>query len=116
MNKAERKNLIKAYKEKQMTEFYDSLPMSEELFKKLFRYLNRQFKEQGCKENLDMTIVFLKKNDIPLSPVIKWLHDNGAGCDCEVLANIEERFEEYREFVRSRQREAERAKKANPGE
>ena len=56
MDKARKKELLKAYADKQRQSFKDSLPMVE--------------------------------------IVLDWIVNEGGGCDCEVLYNVEERFEE----------------------
>ena len=67
--------------------------MSRELFEKLFDYLDQQLEENKCKHNLDLSALFLNNNSCPVEPVLEWLCENGGGCDCEVLFNVEEKFE-----------------------
>jgi len=70
MDKARKKELLKAYANEQKQSFKDSLPMDEELFWNLFDYVDEKLEtNNGC--------------------------DHSLGCDCEVLYNVEERFEEY---------------------
>lgn len=42
MNKAERKRLLKNWKDSEKQKFEDSLPMSREQFRELFDYLDEQ--------------------------------------------------------------------------
>ena len=39
---------------------------------------------------------FLEKQKVDVESVLDWIINEGGGCDCEVLYNVEERFEEYR--------------------
>ncbi len=93
MKKADRKEALKAYREAQKAKFEASLPMDMELFSLLFDYLDEQSEERECQGDFAMTETFLKAHDVPAEPVLEWLRGNGAGCDCEVLLNVEELFE-----------------------
>ena len=83
MDKARKKELLKAYANEQKQSFKDnSLPMDEELFWNLFDYVDEKLEaNDGC----DHSLTFTKD----------WIVNEGGGCDCEVLYNVEERFEEY---------------------
>lgn len=93
MNKDEKRKALAEYKRKQKEAFLASLPMSEELFRELFDYLDEQLGEQGCLDNLRLTEAFLEEHGCDMEEVLDWLEDHGGGCDCEVLANIEEQFD-----------------------
>jgi len=41
---------------------------------------------------LHLTTEFLQNKKIAINSVLDWIVENGGGCDCEVLANIEEHF------------------------
>jgi hypothetical protein len=81
MDKQERKRIIKQIKEKEKANFNNSLPMNRTLFAKLFDYLDEQLETRPCKHNLDITVEFLRKMNIPEECVVDWLLENGAGCD-----------------------------------
>lgn len=85
-----KKELLRKFKEEQQNNFIESLPMSAENFVKLFDYLDENMLE--CYNGLCLTLEFLKKNNLPVDNVVEWLKKNGAFCDCEVLANIEDLF------------------------
>jgi len=93
MDKSEKKKLQKEYKEKQKQAFYDSLPMSKELFQQLFDFLDEKLaSDNPCSHNLSLTTGFLSNNNIPIESVISFLEEHGGYCDCEVLYNVEENF------------------------
>lgn len=94
MNNEDKKRLIKEYKERQAIEFENSLPMPRELFEKLFDFLDEKSEVYGCQHDFTLTKSFLEENDCDVNAVLDWLVENGAGCDCEVLFNIEELFED----------------------
>lgn len=93
MKKSDRKHALKAYREAQNVRFESSLPMERELFSQLFDYLDEQLENHKCQNDFTMTEAFLKAHSISAKPVLEWLCENGAGCDCEVLLNVEEMFE-----------------------
>ena len=95
MNKEQRKALMKQYKDGQKNSFVNSLPMSREIFHELFDYLDERLSEEDCDHNLEMTEEFLKQRNVSIEEVEEWLMKNGGGCDCEVLLNVEELFDEY---------------------
>ena len=50
-------------------------------------------------KNLNLNILtreFLEKQKVDVESVLDWIINEGGGCDCEVLYNVEECFEEYR--------------------
>ena len=96
MDKARKKELLKGYKTKEKQNFQDSLPMDEELFWNLFDYVDEKLEtNDGCDHSLTFTREFLEKQKVDIESVLDWIINEGGGCDCEVLYNVEERFEEY---------------------
>lgn len=94
MNKEDKKRLLNEYKKRERESFEKSLPMSKNLFVDLFDYLDENLEENGCQHDFTLTLSFLEDNNCDVDTVIEWLLENGAGCDCEVLFNIEENFED----------------------
>ena len=93
MNKDEKSKALAEYKRRQREAFLASLPMSEDLFRELYDHLDEQLGEQGCQDDLRLTEAFLTDHGCDADEVLEWLEDQGAGCDCEVLANVEEQFD-----------------------
>jgi len=94
MNKADKKKLMDEYKMAQEKEFEDSLPMERKLFYELFDFLNDKSETVECNHDFSLTKEFLKDKNIDIEQVLEFLEENGAGCDCEVIFNVEEKFEE----------------------
>ena len=94
MNKADKKKLMDEYKMMQEKEFESSLPMKRKLFYELFDFLNDKSETTECKHDFSLTNEFLKDKNADIEKVIEFLRENGAGCDCEVIFNVEEKFEE----------------------
>ena len=95
-NEIERRKQIKReLREKARLEFESSLPMSREKFTQLFDFLDEKLSEYDCDDSLKLTEEFMQENKIEnLGKIESWLKENGGFCDCEVLNNVEEMFDE----------------------
>ena len=93
MNKDEKRRALAEYKRRQKEAFLSSLPMSANLFRELFDYLDERLSEVCCEHDFRLTQTFLEGQDCDAEAVLEWLEENGGGCDCEVLGNIEEQFD-----------------------
>lgn len=94
MNKAKQKEIQNQLAEKELAEFKKCLPIDENIFSQLFDFLDVELGEYGCDHTTILTKKFLDKNVVVNAiDVINWLEDNGGGCDCEVLANVEDLFD-----------------------
>ncbi|WP_294230656.1 DUF2695 domain-containing protein [uncultured Chryseobacterium sp.] len=92
--KARRKRILSELRQKQQQEFEQSLPIDREILANLFDYLDDQLEESGCDDTNILTATFLKNKKIEnIEMVLDWLAENGGYCDCEILANVEEKFE-----------------------
>ncbi len=90
-----RKQIKKVLREKAKTEFENSLPISKEKFTQLFDFLDEKLGEYDCDDSLKLTNEFLRKNKIKnVKEIENWFQKNGGYCDCEVLNNVEEMFDE----------------------
>ncbi len=92
MNQSEKKVLLRQYRQAQAEQFRESLPMGVELFVALFAKLEQM---EDCAGDLRQTVAFLEEHRILGEPILDWLMEHGGGCDCEVLNNVQEAFEEY---------------------
>lgn len=94
--KKNRKEILKQLKEKDSETFLKSLPINKKMFQDLFNYLNNNLGDDDCNNDMVMTLRFLTEKQIEnRANVIQWLHDHGAYCDCEVLSNVEQQFEDH---------------------
>jgi len=88
-----RKQIARELKLRSKQEFNKNLPTSFENFKALFDYLDEQLSEKDCDHSFKLSINFLQSLNLNNVQVItEWLKDKGGYCDCEVLANVEEKF------------------------
>ncbi len=95
-NEIERRKQIKRdLRENAKIKFENSLPMSRQYFIQLFDFLNKKLSEYGCDDSLKLTTEFLQQKCVEkINETESWLQENGGYCDCEVLYNIEEMFDE----------------------
>ena len=94
MNKEKKKKLLAEYKQQQKKEFEASLPIPRETFLDLFNSLDQELESLTCPADFTLTRSFLKGRDLKVEVILGFLEANGAYCDCEVLFNVAERFEE----------------------
>ena len=93
MDKIKRKELKRQITQQEFIQFRNSLPMDEELFPKLFDYLDDELGKKGCHHTAILTQAFLDTNKISnQTHVFEWLAKNGGFCDCEILSNVEDLF------------------------
>ncbi|GAB4030352.1 hypothetical protein [Spirosoma jeollabukense] len=93
MNEQDNKKALKSqYKQQQLDEFRQALPMSVVLFELLFDFLEENLDEEA-ETGFNLTQQFCIENEVDFELLKNWLVKNGAGDDSEVLWNIEEQFE-----------------------
>lgn len=87
--KERRKALVQPIVARQQREAEAAMPLSKTDLKALFDWLD-ETADEGCDGTLRRTRNFLHEHDLPEGTITDWLMDYGGGCDCEVLANVEE--------------------------
>ncbi|MBS7256668.1 DUF2695 domain-containing protein [Flavobacterium branchiicola] len=94
MDKKRRKEILAQINKENLIEFRQNLPLDENVFPKLFDFLDDELKKQGCNHSSSITQTFLQKTGVSNTiEVIEWLAENGGFCDCEILANVEDLFD-----------------------
>lgn len=89
-----RRQIRRELREKANLKFEQSLSVSREIFKSIFDFINKHLLENEWDNTLKLTRKFLEENQITnTDEVISWLQNNGGYCDCEVLYNVEEQFD-----------------------
>ncbi|MDP3073416.1 MAG: DUF2695 domain-containing protein [Opitutaceae bacterium] len=75
-------------------------PISHAELRDLFEHLDRtSMTGYECDHSYKLTIAFLQKRSLPVEPMLAWLGENGAGCDCEVMLNTAAQWEEIVGYV-----------------
>lgn len=67
------------------------MPISRPQLSALFHDLDVALKD-GCDHTLSFTVAYLRSHGLSETLIIPWLQKQGGYCDCEVLANVEERW------------------------
>ena len=61
------------------------------LFERLDRVSSSGYE---CDHAFTQTTRFLEERNLRVAPMLSWLGQNGAGCDCEVMFNVAQQWEE----------------------
>lgn len=96
-DKRRRKEMLRGVREQQRAEALAALPLPDDQLRVMFDTLDRGLPIRGCDHTRRMTQEFLERHGHPIEIVLAWLDENGGYCDCEVLANVEERWLDCRE-------------------
>jgi hypothetical protein len=92
MSKDPRKDeLKKAWKLQQRQQLAAHIPMPQQYLQDLFDYLD-QSGLPPCDHTLRHTTEFFQQRSLEIERVVPWLREHGGHCDCEVIANVEDRF------------------------
>ncbi|RRQ22223.1 DUF2695 domain-containing protein [Thiohalobacter thiocyanaticus] len=73
-----------------------SFPMSDALMEAFFDSVESSVSDSGCDHTLRFTGQWITANQQPKEPLIHWLEENGGFCDCEVVANARDHWEQNR--------------------
>ncbi len=88
-----RRELLRAAAERERQQFLTTLPLPQADLRALFDYLDRP-EASSCDHTFRQTEAFLQERGLTAERVLPWLRQHGGGCDCEVLATVEEAFTE----------------------
>jgi Protein of unknown function (DUF2695) len=73
----------------------DDPPIPLEALRDLFERLDStSMTGYRCDHTFALTENVLRERVLPVEPMLEWLGENGAGCDCEVMMNTAARWEE----------------------
>ncbi len=94
--KARRKAIQRELVEKERQEFLKTLPVAPEIIIELFDHLDKELEANGCEHDYSITKAFLASKKYNGDQIFEWFRENGGYCDCEILYNIEDRFDNLR--------------------
>ncbi|MFG6466590.1 DUF2695 domain-containing protein [Pelomonas baiyunensis] len=86
----------KAWKIQQKQLARDAFPIADGLLESLFDAVDAGVEQSGCDHSLRFTTSWLLERRQPKDKVLSWLREHGGFCDCEVLANAADHWEQSR--------------------
>ncbi|MEZ5941603.1 MAG: DUF2695 domain-containing protein [Planctomycetaceae bacterium] len=95
LSKEERKARLKQWQAAERTDLVASMPLSPQQLNSLLDYVDANLK--SCDHTTKLTDIFLHVEQLDKDHVLPWLADHGGYCDCEVLYNLEDFAESFRE-------------------
>lgn len=93
MNEADRSRK-RAWQVEQRGSAREAFPLSAELLTALFAHVSAAVERSGCQHSLAATEEWIAQARVDHDAVVKWLGANGGYCDCEVVANAADHFEQ----------------------
>jgi Protein of unknown function (DUF2695) len=88
-----KRELKRLFKEQELRRFRDAMPLSLATANALLDFIDEKLPEIGCDHSHKQTAEFCQMNGLNVGVVVSWAVENGGGCDCEVLANLEDDLE-----------------------
>ena len=82
-----RRAILRGLKEKEHADFLAALPAPKSDIRDLFDYLDS---DEPCDNTLRRAVVFINERSLPEERVKSWLEEHGGYCDCEVIFNVED--------------------------
>ena len=89
-----RKEMLAQTKAKARAAERQKLPAADDKLRDYFDMLDRELPRHGCDHTLRLTQNWAAKNDVAESSLLAWLRENGGYCDCEALANVEQKWQD----------------------
>jgi hypothetical protein len=89
------RRLKREWKEVQRSTARQTFPLPESELASMFDAVGVAVERDGCAHTLRATTVWLAERP-EARAVIAWLAENGGYCDCEVVANAADHFEQNR--------------------
>ena len=86
----------RAWKQQQQAAARESFPMADSLLESMFKSIDDKVQDRGCDHTLRFTKAWLSEHEQPAEKVLVWLHEHGGFCDCEVVANSADHWEQNR--------------------
>ena len=86
----------RAWKAQQRQLAQAAFPISSELLQAMFETVEAQVDENGCDHTLRFTNQWIADEQQPMDKIAPWLAQHGGFCDCEVIANAFDHWEQNR--------------------
>lgn len=86
----------RAWKEEQRALARKDFPLANDMLEELFEAVDSSLERNGCDHTLRLTRAWLVERGQPPEAMIAWLAKHGGHCDCEVIANALDYWEQNR--------------------
>lgn len=93
-DKQSRKQKLHQWRAQQRGAARAKLPLPDAQMRALFDMLDKALPKQDCDHTLRLVRKWAEQEAVSFDAVAAWCHENGGHCDCEVLANCEERWQD----------------------
>ena len=98
-DKQSRKEKLHGWRAQQRAAAREKLPLPDEQMQAMFEMLDSALPKRACDHTLRMVREWTEEHGLSFDAVAVWCHENGGHCDCEVLANCEERWQDAKHDV-----------------
>ncbi|WP_425618270.1 DUF2695 domain-containing protein [Anatilimnocola sp. NA78] len=98
-DKQSRKTQLQAWRAQQRAAARAKLPLPDEQMQAMFDMLDWALPDRGCDHTLRMVREWAEEAGLSFDAVAAWCLENGGNCDCEVLANCEECWQDAKRDV-----------------
>ena len=88
--------LKKRWKKAEKDAARSMFPLPNDKLEAMFDAVEIALEDTGCDHSLRATTEWLRSNGFDVAAVVTWLENNGGYCDCEVVANARDHWEENR--------------------
>jgi hypothetical protein len=92
----ENRKLKKAWKLEQSDAARAAFPLGETELAALFAAVEASLDLASCDHTLRHVLAWLAEHGHVSDAIVVWLKDNGGYCDCEVVANVRDHWEQNR--------------------
>ena len=93
-DKKSRKDKLQVWRAQQRAAARAKLPLPDDQMKAMFDMLDQALPGSGCDHTLKLVRAWAEQQSLPFDAIAAWCHENGGYCDCEVLANCEQIWED----------------------
>lgn len=94
MDADRKRELKKAARQAEREAFLKGMPVSVAEAHDLFDRVDSALEANPCHGDLRYALAACEELSLSPATLLPWLREQGGGCDCEVLANVEERVED----------------------
>jgi len=93
----EKKRLKQDWRQQQRAAARAQFPLADDQLQSLFAFIEAQLDEADGDHSRRFTQQWLLSEGMAPEPVLVWLEEHGGYCDCEVVANAQQHWEENRQ-------------------